>query len=141
MTKWDKHFGLYFTSNRVIVAKTAGPPSLVIIVVLVLLGLLFGIGGLTGAVIFGVIVAMVTAKRAGKKFKELGKLSAESILRADKKNFGIPYPEITRVEMKKNKIIILTNREKHKFGIRRGKESEDYVNLIPSVLPKKTFVS
>ncbi len=67
-------------------------------------------------------------------------------MRADEKTFGILYPDITRVEMKKgtfrSKIeIILTSREKPKFHILKEKEFEDYVNLIRSVLPNKTYVS
>ncbi|MCK4474748.1 50S ribosomal protein L32, partial [Candidatus Bathyarchaeota archaeon] len=124
VSKGETYYGLYFTPNRVIVAKTAGFPWLWAIL---LVGILLG--------------ALIRSRRAKKKFKELSELSSQSILTADKKNFGILYPDITRVEVKKNKIIILTNREKHKFGILRKKEFEDYVNLIRSVLPNKTFVS
>jgi len=124
VSKGGTYYGLYFTPNRVIVAKTGGFPWLWAIL---LVGLLLG--------------ALIRSRRAKKKFRELSELSSQSILMADKKNFGILYPDITRVEMKKNKIIILTNREKHKFGILRKKEFEDYVNLIRSVLPNKTFVS
>jgi len=121
------YYGLYFTPKRVIVAKTAGVPW-----IWVLVSLFIG--------------ALIRGRRAKKRFKELSELSSESILTADKKNFGILYLDITRVEMKKgtfrSKIeIILTSREKHKFYILKEKEFEDYVNLIRSVLPNKTYVS
>ena len=121
------YYGLYFTPKRAIVAKTAGVPW-----IWVLVSLFIG--------------ALIRGRRAKKRFKELSELSPESILTADKKNFGILYPDITRVEMKKgtfrSKIeIILTSREKHKFYILKKKEFEDYVNLIRSVLPNKTYVS
>lgn len=129
VAKGTTYYGLYFTPNRAIVAKTGGFPWLWAIL---LVGLLLG--------------ALIRSRRAKKKFRELSELSSQSILMADKKNFGIPYPDITRVEMKKrsflrSKIDILTSREKHEFYILRKKEFEDYVNLIRSVLPNKTFVS
>lgn len=125
VAKGANYFGLYFTTNRVIVAKTGGGGW----------GWLFGgIGTIVGAI--------ATGKRAEKRFKELSKLSPESILMADKKNFGIPYHDITQVEVKKHMIYILTRRKKHKFGmLGRKKQLDDYANLIRSILPNKTYVS
>jgi len=143
VTEWYKHFGLYFTLNRVIVAKTGGRSPLIIAVVIAVI-LFLTTGVLVGAIPLAIIIGILgklLAKRAGKKFKELSKLSPEGILTADKKNFGIPYPDIIRVEMKKNKIIIFATKKEHKFGIRRKKEFESYLNLIRSVLPNKTYVS
>lgn len=136
----DYRYGLYFTPNRAIVAKTGGVRWYWLLLVIIL-------GGIALGLILALIIAAIIARRAKKKFKKLSELSPGGILRADKKNFEIPYPDITRIEMKKrtflrSKIeIILTSREKHKFNILRKKEFEDYVNLIRSVLPNKTYVS
>lgn len=136
----DYRYGLYFTPNRAIVAKTGGVRWYWLLLVIILGGIILGL-------ILALIIAAIIGRRSKKKFKELSELSSESILTADKKNFGILYPDITRVEMKKrtflrSKIeIILTSGEKHEFYILKKKEFEDYVNLIRSVLPNKTYVS
>lgn len=134
----DYYYGLYFIPNKVIVAKTGGVRwywLLLLIIFTFPLGLLLA-----------PIIVIIVRHRAKKKFKELIELSSESVLRSDKKNFGILYLDITRVEMKKkrllrNKITIFTSRQKHEFHILSKKEFEDYVNLIRSVLPNKTYVS
>jgi len=133
------YYGLYFTPNRAIVAKTAGVRWYWLLLVIILGGIILGL-------ILALVIAAIIGRRSKRKFKELSEVSPESILTADKKNFGIPYPNITRVEMKRrtffaNKIKIFTRWKKHEFGIVEKGESENYVNLIRSVLPNKTYVS
>lgn len=101
-----------------------------------------GLGGL-----FGVGGVAVEAYRQKKKKEELEQLSPESILTADKKNFAIPYSEITRVEMKKPgrfsgaKINFVTDKKTHKFVLRQKKELFDNsTNLVRSVLSDKLSI-
>jgi hypothetical protein len=132
------HKTLYFTPNRVIVAKTGGKAGY----------------------LFGGIGAGITAYREQKKREELRKLSPESVLRADKHNFAIPYSDILRVEMKKKRfsgsICLIAG---HKFGKDMKKKDkttaidvyryekaiakkgfEDCVDCVRSVLPEKLSI-
>lgn len=115
---------LYFTSNRVIVAKLAGSA----------LSWAFGMGG-----------AIAEARMAAKKKEQLSKLSPESILTADKKNFAIPYTEVTQVELLKKrfgrKIRIVAGTAKHEFWLGKPKELENYVNTLRPVLEDKLVIS
>jgi len=95
-----------------------------------------------------------------KRREEYGRLSAESILKADKGNFAIPYEEIVNVEMKrpstfgKGKVMIFSN----KILLSSGEETkipivllftfkekknlfDERVNLVRSVLPDKLSVT
>lgn len=115
---------LYFTSNRVIVAKLAGSA----------LSWAFGMGG-----------AFAEQRMAAKKKEQLSKLSPESILTADKKNFAIPYTEVTQVELLKKrfgrKIRIVAGTAKHEFWLGKPKELENYVNTLRPVLEDKLVIS
>ena len=108
-----KYIELFFTPNRLIVAKTAG-------------------GWKTGG-----IAGIPFAKRNAKK---LSLLSPEAILKADEKNFAIPYSDIIEVEMKKGilsgKIKIFTGTKKYEFNIEKRK-FENHLNFVRSVLPGK----
>lgn len=68
--------GLYFTTDRIIVAK---------------------LGGDELSILFGNIGAIVEARRRAKRKEQFSKLSVESILAADTENFAIPYSEVTRI--------------------------------------------
>lgn len=115
---------LYFTSNRVIVAKVGGQA----------LSMAFGIAG-----------ALAESRMQAKKKEQLSKLTPESILTADKKNFAIPYTEITKVELFKKmfgrKIRIIVGGKKHEFSLGKPKELESYVNTLRPVLADKLVVS
>lgn len=116
---------LYFTSNRVIVAKLGGM-------------------GLTLA--FGVLGALAESRMRAKKEEQLSKLSPQSILTADKKNFEIPYTEVSKVEMSKgflgSKIRIITvGAKKHQFKLSKPKEFQSYVNVLQPILSDKLSVS
>lgn len=127
------HYALFFTSNRLAVAKIGGQ--------------LKELGG------FGVFA---------KKAEELRDVSIESLLKADKDNFEIPYSEITKVEIRKAGwkdklaasrpvpgIITITGKEEHKFLIAqiriegseyRAQKFEECVDLLRSVLSSKVSV-
>lgn len=115
---------LYFTSNRVIVAK---------------------LGGQALSMAFGVFGALAESRMRAKKKEQLSKLSPESVLTADKKNFAIPYSEITKVEFFKKmlgrKIRIIAGAKKHEFGLSKPKELESYVNSLRPILADKLVVS
>lgn len=125
-----KYYDLYFTSNRMIAAKTASP-----------IGWFIAFGAIGGAI--GAGIAKLTAKERSEQLKNL---SAESIFNADKKNFEIPYAEITKVEMKKAgvisdaKISIFTHAEKHVFLIWKKKEFDAHESLVRSALPDKLSI-
>jgi hypothetical protein len=97
---------LYFTSNRVIVAMLGKEDSLI----------WWGLGGLIG----GFIGGAVAAEKVKRRFEEYKNLSSESILKADIKNFAIPYAEVTKIETKKYRyglptINIFTPSKKYEF--------------------------
>lgn len=78
------------------------------------------------------------------KREEYGRVSAESILTAHKKNFAIPYEMITKVEMKRpgtfsgGKIKIFSTDKIYEFTIKEKKVLlEERARLINSVLPTK----
>ncbi len=133
------HRMLYFTPNRVIVAKTGG----------------------SAGWLFGAIGAAAEAYRETKKREELKKLSPESVLKADKNNFAIPYSSILRVEMKKKgifgSICVIADqkfgrdmkkkkdktigRDVYRYEKRIAKKGfEDCVDCVRSVLPEKVMV-
>lgn len=74
---------LYITPDKIIIAKLESFTSYVVTQPLPLLGYV---------------------DLYAKKKERLGKLSPEAILTADKKNFAIPYSEITRLEMSMDKL-------------------------------------
>ena len=116
--------GLHFTSNRVIVAK---------------------LGGQALSMAFGVFGALAESRMRAKKKEQLKKLSPESILTADKKNFAIPYTEVTKVEMSKGflggKVKITVGAKKHQFKLSKPKEFQSYVNVLQPILSDKLSVS
>ena len=91
---------LFFTPNKVIVARTSGGP-----------GALFGALG----------VALQELERLKKEKKYL-ELSSEEILKSDKNNFEISNSAISKIELKKfgkgAKIHITTDKKKHKWYVR-----------------------
>jgi hypothetical protein len=116
---------LFFTSNRVVVARLVGTATS--------WGLAAALGG-----IFGTIAE---SKMRDKKLNELRKLSPESILTDNKKNFAIPYTEITEVELGKKLKITAGGWHVHKFGLLKSKERESYANTLRPVLGDKLVVS
>ena len=92
---------LYFTSDRVIVARTYSS----------------GLKGMIPGV--GVAITLKDARKAEKKAEGILELP-EGILKAHKDNYAIPNSEITKVELKKYgkygaKIHITTSKKKHKW--------------------------
>ena len=75
---------LFFTTNRVIVAKILGSGTNV--------GSYFAGGVIGGA---------LAAKHSQNKTAEFKALSPEIILSKDKKNYAVPYSEIIQIKMKK----------------------------------------
>jgi len=115
---------LYITSNRLIIAK---------------------LGGQALSMAFGVFGALAESRMRAKKKEQLSKLSPESVLTANKKNFAIPYTDVTKVEMSKGflgqKITITVGAKKHKFAPSKRKEFDDYVNVLQPLLGDKLTVS
>jgi hypothetical protein len=130
---------LFFTQTRIVVAKTTR-------------------GGLGFLGVIGIAVADYSRK---KKSDELKKLSLESVLEADKRNFFIPYSSIQKVEMKKRRTVsqinIIVDQKLDRSMMKKkdkttGKDVywyerhfkkekfEDHVNLVRSVLPDKVVV-
>lgn len=88
---------------------------------------------------------------------ELKEVSFESILKADKDNFEIPYSEITQIEMKKISIAdkgwstsrytwmhsgtleihTLSEMDRFEITIRKGHDFEQCVRIVRLVLPEK----
>lgn len=116
--KSDISCHLVFTNKRLIVARK----------------------GLVGpaARMFYVIEAAVISQKDLEK-QEFKQLSPESILKSHKKNFHLPYLEITKIEIDKNwgaaKLYIFTSKDIYEFKL-RSIELENIENLICSFLPK-----
>ena len=117
---------LFFTSNRVIIARTGGTASRV---------------AMQSAL--GTLGMLAQQRREAKKKEELSKLTPESILSADKKNFGIPYEEITKVEFFKKmlwrKVRITTGTGKYEYYVAESKKQPEYVNTLRKVLGDKVM--
>ena len=97
-----------------------------------------------------------------KKAEELKEVSLESILKADKNNFEIPYSDIVNIEIKKSGwkdkivanrlvpgVITVKGKEEHKFVIAQIKAEaskfkpqkfQECVDLLRSILPSKLSV-
>ncbi|MEE9198597.1 MAG: hypothetical protein V3U26_02245 [Dehalococcoidia bacterium] len=122
---------LFFTSNRLIVANVEVTAWINVLYVFAMIG--------------GLIIGLVRARTRAKKTEKLSKLSPESILTADKKNFGISYAEISNVKLFKRgrgrKIRVTAGAAKHEFWLSQPKEFENYVNVLRPVLAEKLAVS
>lgn len=127
------HYALFFTSNRLAVAKIGGQLK--------------------------ELASIVDLGMFAKKAEELRDVSIESLLKAHKDNFEIPYSEITKVEIRKAGwkdklaasrpvpgIITIVGKEEHKFLIAqlaiegskyRTQKFEECVDLLRSVLSSK----
>lgn len=118
-----RNINLFFTSNRVIVAKTGNT--------------------FAWQYAFGAVGGIIEKKAIQKRSEEMKKLSVESILTADKKNFDIPYIEVNKVEMKKPGMLsggiikIFTNTKKYQFVLQNKKSYENYLNLMTSLFNVK----
>ena len=119
----DTFYDLYFTSKRVIVAKTGTPYGL--------------------ALTLPVVGYMVEEHNREKKSKEYKELPFDDILKGDKKNFEIPFSEISKIEMKKpglivgTKIIFYTKDKKMVFYIKEKGAYAEHVTIVSSVLKDK----
>ena len=84
-----------------------------------------------------------------EKLEELKSMPANAILETDKKNFEIPYDQISKLEVKKSSIggsgarsgvIKITAKEKEAYDIAAGQVYEDCVQIIQSAVPTKLEV-
>jgi len=124
---------LFFTSDKVIVARTSG----------------------SSGVMFGAIGAIYDSITTTKKAEKMLELPLEDVLKAHKDNYAIPNSEITRVELKSRmRLNIITSKDKHKWyggGLSRDlilpekKEKkvrypEDYGNMLRPIFGDKLSV-
>lgn len=151
---------LCFTQKRVIVARTQMSWLLALLITIsVSFGAFFLAMGLVLApdyprespifLTIGLILTAgpisITFSLTKWRFKKLRESPPESVLTANKKNFEIPYHDITRIEMKKGRIIvpikikIITNSEEHEFALGK-KQLERLVRFIRSVIPDKVHI-
>ena len=127
---------LFFTSNRVIIARTESAGSRFT------RSLPFAFFGALGMA----IAARIQQSQQAKKTKELSKLTPESILSADKKNFAIPYEEIMKVEFFKKiwgpKVRISAGAGKYEYyAAKSSKNQLEMVNTLRTVLGNKVIAS
>lgn len=134
------YYALFFTSRRLIAAKVGGQLK--------------------------DMLGPVALREYAEKAEELKEVSIESVLKADKDNFEIPYTDITHIEVKKagwkDKLvsdmrtigtITIKEKEEHKFQITRAfivdpssptglkpQKLEDCIKVIRSVLSDKLSV-
>ena len=120
---------LFFTSNRVIIAKLAS------------LGSILGM-----RLAFGLVGEFLQRHKEAKKEEQLSEFSPESILKADKKNLEIPYTEITQVELFKKWLVgkllrITVGKTKRVFIVDKPKKLQDCANALRPILGDKMIVS
>jgi hypothetical protein len=115
---------IFCTSCRAVVAKLVGTGTSV--------GMTFAFGWLASGI--------AESKMRAKKLKELSQISPESILTDNKKNFAVPYEEITRLELGK-KLKIFTGPKKLEFRLSNAKEREAYANALRPMLGERLVVS
>jgi hypothetical protein len=131
---------LYFTPNRAIVAKTGST------------GFGYDSDDKFGGGILGPFIAPSLAKGKSLLYENL---SPEDILNSNKKNFEIPYTEITKVEWKETpgsdfsfwsifaergiNILIFTHTKNYWFFIKE-EEFDEHGKLLRSVLPDNLFI-
>ena len=101
-----------------------------------------------GLVAGGAVGQWLAIRSDKKKAQELKQQDIEEILKADKKNYEIPYPETLKVEMKKlsrfswpysTEIKFTTDKKKRKFKLKNVK-FEEAIELFRAVLPDKVDV-
>ena len=147
-------YALYFTSDKVIVAKVSLGTALVWwilcgaslllatfhVFLLNILGVvIFGLGGLAFLGVW-----RLQERNRPKKVKQLGELPPELILSADRRNIAITYAEIVRVGLVKqpSSVTISTGKTRREFLPRdaREKEMESYFFTLRSVLGDKVIL-
>ena len=124
----DLHCVLVFTSERVVVAVQS-----------MLFQIASGLGGVGGAV--GAVAGQGAMKRQDIKGK-LDQLSPQEILGSNKRNFQVPYTDITKVQMGKklgtSRLYIHTPNKTYKFKFKFAKleQVESSIrSFLPSSLP------
>lgn len=126
LEKESAFFNLYFTSKRIIVAKSWQYSSRDIIK-----GEVFGLLSFEEKLL----------PKAQHMLKEMGgKLQPENILSMNEENFEILYSDITKIELKKKRVLdsivkIYTDHEVLKISVSLG--FKHYIKLISSILPEK----
>ena len=129
---------LILTADKIIVAKPKG--TVLSMAIDMIAEFLIGWVPFFG----GVLDVDSTSIRAEKKEK-LCRLSPESILTADKKNFAIPYSDVIRLEMSKgflgSKVKIMIGVNKHQFKLRNTNEYYKCMSALKTVLEDKLTVS
>ena len=122
---------LCITPNSIIIARLRGVSFVGFLIVL------YGL--------FGRLTSIFEKEMTDEKKEKLGKLSPEGILTADKKNFAIPYSDVTRLEMSKgflgSKVKIMIGVNKHQFKLRNTNEYYKCMSALKTVLEDKLTVS
>jgi hypothetical protein len=125
--KGDVPCRLVFTTTRLIVARKGMLETA-------------KVGYAGGGALGGLIGGAIAGREEKKKLKEFKQLSPESILKSDKKNFDVPYSEITKAEVGKrwraSCLYIYSTKVVYKFGF-EGIKLENVENSIRSLLPEK----
>jgi hypothetical protein len=156
--------GLYFTKDRVIVAKYGISRLWFLwIAPMIFVGMLFlglsplaffspkyGFSVFSQALIIGILLTVVPflvfQVADSWKYKMLLKLGPDDVLGNDKKNFEIPYSLMKQAELKKggtlscNKLFITTNSEEYQFDIMNKKLLDYHTSLIKWLLSKSKLI-
>ncbi len=127
------NYCMYFTNDRIIVAKTLG---------------VWKSRVSHGPESYGLKKWEVGLLKKWRKSDELAALDPYKILKDDSSNFSIPYFLIQRIEMKKPSIIsaakirIKTPDKDHSYKMRISKKLfEDYVEVIRTLIPDKLVLT
>ncbi len=137
-----KVFSLFFTATRVIAAKMIGRGTNALL------------GNLSiGGVPLGSVLISQKLNESKEKADTLKSADPEEILKQDKDNFSISYPEIKQVWIGKPLIgaayLIITANKKYRFFLQasgtltRGVDKEtydSYVTMLKKIIPDKLKV-
>ena len=130
--KGDLRAHLIFTNERLIVTVKG------------LLSQIAMSGGAFGAV-GGAVGAAVAARGESKRGEQVNQMTPEQILQSEKRNFAVPYSNITRMELGKkmgtSRLYVVTPEETYKFkfqGIKSEQLEEWFRSIVPPKVPLKS---
>lgn len=125
--KGDFRANLVFTNERLIVTVKG---------LLSQIAMSGGAFGAAGAAVGGAVAARGDAKRG----ERVNQMTPEEILQSEKRNFAVPYSNITRLELGKkmgtSRLYVVTPGETYKFKF-QGIKSEQLENWFRSIVPSR----
>ena len=145
--KWtglDIQYAILFLKDRMLFVKVGGQFADT--------GIGAVIGGVAGGGIGAGLGHVIEEKVRGSSFKKredkiksFEKMSIDELLKMDKKNFDIPYKDISKIEIKKGVgisgprtgVLSIEGKKKEKFNIAINQKFEECEKIVKEALPDK----